>query len=184
MKDPLVYLNRFYFSLITLAFHKRHFRVRLLESFTFVLEWTEQVCSLDEPVILNIVSGVREYQADINSVIVDAGTFLSVLSPSCGVLHSKKMTSSCRFLLHRLGVLCRSLNSHLSCSARLCARIHPFTARFRLLSCSHSLSMVHPQRTGICHLSPDKPGLWLILSRVCCHLLPIIPDLFLPHINM
>lgn len=88
------------------------------------------------------------YQADIKLVIVAAGTFLSLLA----VAFCMKMTSSCRFLLHRLGVLCyRSLNSHLSCSARLCARIQPCTAQFRLLSCSHSLFMVHPQSTGICH---------------------------------
>ncbi|XP_056913797.1 aspartate--tRNA ligase, mitochondrial isoform X1 [Takifugu flavidus] len=59
------------------------------------------------------------------------------------------MTSSSKFLLHRLVVACyRNLSSHLRCSARLCPEIQPCTAQLRLLSSSPSLCMVHPQNTG------------------------------------
>lgn len=69
------------------------------------------------------------------------------------------MTSSSRFVLHRLGVFCyRSLSPRLGCGVRPCPGVQGHRAQLRPRSCSRSLSTVHPPHdTGTYHLSSDQP---------------------------
>uniref|UniRef100_A0A674NLA6 Aspartyl-tRNA synthetase 2, mitochondrial n=1 Tax=Takifugu rubripes TaxID=31033 RepID=A0A674NLA6_TAKRU len=69
------------------------------------------------------------------------------------------MTSSSKFLLHRLVVACyRNLSSHLRCSARPCPEIQPCTAQLRLLSSSPSPNSLSFRSHSCGELRSDHVG--------------------------